>query len=200
MRLPKPDAMPEPISDHEHAILEAILRAAYVRRAFFGLFGPYSRKLVVVKQSVRTMIPALVASIPEEQRQPWLEKDMIHLRRSFPALSTDTFDDYVEKSRTEGIITKPLDLPVMSKILSLEEQAEIWKGGTAGGWSVFRERFPESGGLISFSRAGIGKNGTRALVEVGDAIDGAAGMGHMFLLAREAGSWRVVDSIAVWIS
>jgi hypothetical protein len=192
--------MIEPISDHEHAVFEAVLRAAYVRRAFFGLFGPYRRKLVVVKQKAKTIIPALVASIPEEQRQPWLERDISHWCQEFPALSSDTINDFVEKSRVEGIINSPFDLPVKTRILSLEEHDEIWKRGTAGGWSIFRERFPESGGMISFSRAGIGKNGTQAFVEVGDAIDSLSGMGRKFFLVRETNSWRVVGSTASWIS
>jgi hypothetical protein len=180
--------MSEPVSDHEHAVFETVLRAAYIRRGFFGLFGPYRRKLVVVKQEARTFIPALVAVIPEEERQPILEKEIAHWGQRFPTLSLNTISDYVEKSRVEGIITRPFDLPVRS---------EIWP---FGGWFAFRERFPKSGELISFSRAGIGKDGTQAIVEVGDAVDGLAGMGQMFFLVCEANSWRVVSSMATWIS
>ena len=61
------------------------------------------------------------------------------------------------------------------------------------GWKTFYERFPDSHGIIKFSRVAFLRGADQAIVYVQWAGHWVAGDDGYYLLRRVNGKWRVVD-------
>lgn len=92
--------------------------------------------------------------------------------------------------------------PQIEKLVYLEhgEWNDIFRWNSDGGWNVFRARYPESHGIISFSRVGLDAQGQQALLCCGAQYDYLMGRGdYVFLKLMEDG-WQIVKRELAWMS
>jgi hypothetical protein len=75
----------------------------------------------------------------------------------------------------------------------------IFKSGL-NGWDKFYRQFPNSLGIISFSRAGLNSKGDQALVYMARGCGGSCGSGNYLLLVKKNGEWIVQQKFMVWVS
>jgi len=80
-----------------------------------------------------------------------------------------------------------------------EKIEQIFKNGLDG-WSEFYRQFPDSGGLIALSRAGLDSSGNQALVYMRHSCGGLCGTGHYMLLVKNEQRWVVQKKFMAWIS
>ncbi|MCJ8345029.1 hypothetical protein MJH12_05775 [bacterium] len=64
----------------------------------------------------------------------------------------------------------------------------------------FYKKYPESNGVISFSRVGFSKDKTKALIEIGQYIDGLYAYGAFIVLQKVQGKWKIISNHETWIS
>ena len=68
------------------------------------------------------------------------------------------------------------------------------------GWEQFYRAYPESSGLITFSRVGFNRQHNQALVYLGIQSDYLAGRGYLILLTKENDHWNIENITTSWIS
>lgn len=65
-------------------------------------------------------------------------------------------------------------------------------------WEQFYKIFPNSIGLVEFSRAVISRDGNHALIYMGHYAGGLAGVGSLHYLTRRGEAWIVSSVVGVW--
>ena len=78
-----------------------------------------------------------------------------------PILSQETIDDYVAKNAKSYQLTKSLDIKLKYTLIPKEKIEKIFDGLPS---SEFYRQFPDSGGYIALSRAGLNTSGDQAHV------------------------------------
>ncbi len=97
---------------------------------------------------------------------------------------------------------KPTPLPPLRadrKVIMLthKEQERIFAHGW---WPAFYKRFPNSTGLTRVSLPGYSKDGSEAVVMLGNQRQGRWGHGTLYFLVRDNGRWRVSGKMGLWVS
>jgi len=83
-----------------------------------------------------------------------------------------------------------------------QDQAEsgVIFGDSDRGWEVFRERYPGSHGIITFSRVGFDTDNSQALVCLGAQYGWLVGHGRYLLLQRCNDAWKIDAELRAWMS
>jgi len=109
----------------------------------------------------------------------------------------------VDSCRSRNAASYPLspslDLEQDYALITQEEFEETFRGGHSMR-DAFLARYPEPGGVVTFSRVGFGPKGDTALVRMAFVCGDLCGAGGLYLLAKEEGSWRVQEHLAAWMS
>src|SRR5262245_43172934 len=127
------------------------------------------------------------------------ENDWSRMKGQFTSLSQETIDDYVKKNAKTHQLTNSFDLKLKYIITPREEIERIFKSGLDG-WGEFYKKFPDSGGYIGLSRAGINPGGNQAFVYMQHSCGGLCGSGHYLLLVKNDRGWVVQNKFMAWIS
>lgn len=114
-----------------------------------------------------------------------------------PILSQETIDDYVAKNAKSHQLTKSLDIKLKYTLISKEKIEQIFDGLPS---SEFYRQFPDSGGYIALSRAGLNIRGDQALVYMHHICGGLCGSGHYLALVKKNGEWVVQQNFRSWVS
>lgn len=142
-----------------------------------------------------------------DQPSPWSgfsddEKDKFYedLKKSSPALMPETVDDLQAKNKEEYTFTRRFDIKRRYVFISEEEINTIFdKRGF--GWDKFYQKYPGSGGFLTFSRVGFNADKTQALVYQSYSCGDLCGGGTYYLLTKENGIWTVKGSVGpAWVS
>lgn len=127
------------------------------------------------------------------------ESHRAYLKAEFSnSIAKDTLEDFYNNNRNIRSFDTNLSLNVSFYILTQEEQNQILD--TDDGWRQFYQAFPESPGILTFSRVGFNIQANQALVYVGNQVDHLAGRGYYVLLSKEGGEWIVNELVVAWIS
>jgi hypothetical protein len=114
-----------------------------------------------------------------------------------PILSQETIDDYVAKNAKSHQLTTSLDIELKYTLIPKEKIEKIFDGLPS---SEFYRQFPDSGGYIALSRAGLNTRGDQALVYMRHICGGLCGSGHYLLLVKKNREWVVQKHFRPWIS
>jgi hypothetical protein len=122
-----------------------------------------------------------------------------HISLGLPGISRQTVLDFITKNSTP-ISTMPCQ-PEIDDLVFLSEQAFAGIFGQVDdGWEVFRREYPNSRGVVQFSRVGLDAKLTQAVVCFGAQYDWLMGYGEYILLTRHDEAWRVAAALQAWIS
>jgi hypothetical protein len=129
-----------------------------------------------------------------------LSSDVVsNLKQQFSSISQETIDDFVRKNAKSHQLTKSFDIKLKYALTPKEKIEQIFKSGLDG-WSEFYKQFPNSGGYIALSRAGLNPGGDQALVYIEHVCGWLCGSGHYLLLAKNDHRWAVQKSFMAWVS
>ena len=67
-------------------------------------------------------------------------------------------------------------------------------------WGNFYIDYPNSAGIISFTRIGFNKTHTEALLETGITYASLGGFGNIVYLEKKNNNWIIVDKFGTWVS
>ncbi len=68
------------------------------------------------------------------------------------------------------------------------------------GWDDFYKLYPESQGIISFSKVGFSKDGMQALVFANTARDYENNSGELIILVKIEGKWVIQLRECIWVA
>jgi hypothetical protein len=125
------------------------------------------------------------------------------LRKFLPDLSEETLADFLAKNRKPHPVEPHFTLGGQLDCLSTEDLERIFlpDDTTAqAGWDRFYELYPQSEGIVSFSRVGFDANVTQALVYTAQSRDALYGRGTYWLCVKSGERWAVLQSNTAWVS
>jgi hypothetical protein len=91
-----------------------------------------------------------------------------YLRESL-SLDEETLDDFITKNREQHPVEPDLNPGGRLICVDDKEFQEIFKDND--GWDRFRRTFPESDGTLRFSRVGLNRSVTQAVLYAGQQFD-----------------------------
>ena len=113
------------------------------------------------------------------------------------APSPDTVVDFERKARGLCILKPQFGDPGSYKVVTQEELDRIFKGGQ---WGDFYKKYPQAGGVWTFSRPGYNPARNEAVLYVGHSCGSLCGTGHLYFLAKRNDQWTVQNRLMLWIS
>jgi hypothetical protein len=132
-----------------------------------------------------------------DQHFPGLFDNSQYIRQELPSLSDATLSDYKQKNKEQSSLKDSFKLKIKHVLI---DEEEIKRAIKDAGWKSFYEKYPESGGLVSFSRVGFNAATNQALVYFEHWCGGLCGSGNYILLRKEGEGWKVVSVSRAWNS
>jgi hypothetical protein len=114
-------------------------------------------------------------------------------------LGPDTVDDYLNKGRESRSIEPRSMGGVDFVVLDQSIIATFFQKGPDG-WADLKARYPDIGGVLTFSRVGFNHDMNQALVYAGWSCGPRCGQGDYFFLQKQAGAWTIKKKYNLWIS
>jgi len=184
--LPLPLEQPFHLEAESDAVYSAVIRDMYVES---------SVNLLVIEEADGCPTKDDVA----DGKIAHLRADMEEWAfNAMPSLEPETIDDLHTDSKA-CFLNRRLNVAVDYIVVDSKEIERFFKDGLEG-WTGFYRRYPNSSGIISFSRIGFNRERNQALVSSSRGCGGLCGSGHYVLLSKSHGSWRVDNMVMTWVS
>ena len=126
------------------------------------------------------------------------ERACFYMRENLEGLEEETLIDFFTKNREQHPVEPDLNPEGRLICLSDEEFQHIFRNRE--GWDRFRKAFPESDGTLRFSRVGLNRDVTQAMIYAGQQFDWHIGSGGYWLFSKSGGAWTEVGRLGTWIS
>jgi hypothetical protein len=121
-----------------------------------------------------------------------------YLRENLGGLDEETLNDFLAKNREQHPIGPDLNPGGRLVCVGDAEFGHIFRDGD--GWARFRREFPESDGTLRFSRVGLDRSVTQAMLYAGQQFDWNIGSGGFWLFSKLDGEWTEGARVGNWIS
>ncbi len=106
-------------------------------------------------------------------------------------INKDTLDDYVAKNDQQQHLERLFDLKVEYELVNNNDYLKLMFEGT------FHKKYPDTLGIIYFSRVGFNQEKTQALIY--RKMQTPSGRADYFLLVKEKGIWKIACEKMDWI-
>jgi len=119
--------------------------------------------------------------------------------KRFVGLAPETVDDYLSKNESDAQIEHQLTVPVNYSLVSEPELKSFFQKGPSG-WAGFYAKYPDSTGVIRFSRVGFNGARDQAFLYVSQACGPLCGRGNYVFLIKNNGGWQIQKELMLWVS
>ncbi|OLE51366.1 MAG: hypothetical protein AUG51_22965 [Acidobacteria bacterium 13_1_20CM_3_53_8] len=179
------EAIPSVIAEEsdEYAVYSAVIS---------GTYGARSNQLIVIAGHAgycKAGDTAFVAS--EEGQAP-------------SGVPTALYNEYLSKNMQCMKLDARFDVNVRYTLIGDDEISELQTHNTRAVpdrfWVYFYKKFPNSVGLIYFSRVAFNSARDQALISVEYSCGGTCGEGDFVLLKKEQNIWKIQNKIGLWVS
>jgi hypothetical protein len=119
------------------------------------------------------------------------------------APSAETRSDFDAKSKNECPLKENWGDTTLYKTFPHNEYRQLFDRKRLkkhDGWKEFYEKHPKAAGFWTFSRPGYNSDRDEALLYVAHNCGWLCGTGHLYLLAKKNGQWKVINRLFLWIS
>ncbi len=182
---------------HEHLRDYEIYNRLFQDKTWAVTGGGNAEASTLVVFNKTTMDPAFQEQdIVQDQSSlwGWLSVHVSDLRRS-------TFESFVRKNQAAIKLNRShFSDTRVTLVNNSSGHFPLYELEGVPSWSVFYDRYPDSAGIIVFSRVGFSSDGGQALLYYGRQWAELGGAGRMVVLQREDSDWRVIDAIKIWDS
>lgn len=115
-----------------------------------------------------------------------------YLYDSTPSLYKNTIEDFKEVNKESQTLDVSLSLnkPYEYITLPIDEN----------GWIELEQKYPNAISITSLSKIGFNKELDQALVFMSYYCGNKCGLGNIYFLVRKEGTWKIENTIGVWIS
>lgn len=110
--------------------------------------------------------------------------------------------DFLIKNEVSSTLENKFPKEISHTFITAEQLVKDFEYELDGmmNWELFREKYPKTDSIYTFSRAGFSKDGNEALVFVTFWCFSACGEGNYYIMKKENGEWKIVDDLMTWIS
>jgi hypothetical protein len=124
------------------------------------------------------------------------------LSDSNPNIDSSLFDNYILQNDTSYCFSNNFNCPDLQiRLISTSELQYIFEGQDINNdWDKFYIDYPNSNGIINFTRIGFSKNHTQALFEIGRQYGSLGGEGQIVYLEKINNLWVIRNFVPTWIS
>ena len=129
---------------------------------------------------------------------PGDERMLSYLCENLEGLDEETLNDFLAKNREQHPSEPDLNLGGRLVCVDDEEFEHIFRDGE--GWARFRREFPESDGTLRFSRVGLDRDVSQAVLYAGQQFDWNIGSGGFWLFSKLDGEWTEAGRVGSWLS
>jgi hypothetical protein len=150
---------------------------------------------LIVLQSQTTGCPVYEDESPKRE---WGPAEPFHqvVKEMMPEVESQLLDDYLEKNKTpESLKVLDLDLNYV-----LVNDSDLPNDEFDRFWTKFYKKFPDSSGIIFFSKVGFNAKHDQAFVYAGRSCGGLCGAGEYILLQKLNGMWVIKQERGLWVS
>jgi hypothetical protein len=159
-------------------------------------------KFIVNDEIKLIVIQAETTNFPmyedESVKEVWDVTEPFHqmVSKLMPEAEMQTIDNYllVNKTRQE---VKVWNLGINYVIV---RNSDLPGDRLESFWEEFYKKYPNSSGLVFFSRVGFNERHDQAFVYVGRSCGGLCGSGDYVLLTKVNGQWVVTGEQNLWVS
>jgi len=145
---------------------------------------------VIIRERTSTGYPPGMASMKSSEEN---ERDVL------ASASVQTRGDFDTRNQTACKLDPHIRPTERIQILTfLEEQASFPRG--SGNWKAFYKKYSGATGFTILSRIGFNAAGDQALVYLGNSCELLCGRGHLVLLRKHKGNWKIVKQADIWIA
>jgi hypothetical protein len=109
------------------------------------------------------------------------------------------YRDLKRKDKPELVLRRQLTISKHYQLVPPAQVADM-NASDVGFWDQFRKTYPQSRGLLNFSRAAFDWRRSKAMVSASFSLDSDYGIGVLFLLEKKDSRWSIVDHILIWVS
>ena len=169
------------------------------RKLFNGTIADEQEVLVTCLAQLHLGERQVVRSMTRSGLQvPPDERMLSYLRENLEKLDETTLTDFLAKNREPHPIEPHLKSGGRLVCVSDEEFEHIFRD--ADGWARFRLEFPGSDGTLRFSRVGLDRDVTQAILYAGQQFDWNVGSGGFWLFGKLDEEWTEAGRVGSWIS
>ena len=126
------------------------------------------------------------------------ESMLSYLRGNLPGLGEETLADFLAKNRERHPVGPDFDPE--GRLVCLDDEAFCHVFREGEGWERFRREFSHSDGTLRFSRVGLDRGVTQALIYAGQQFDWNVGSGGYRLFTKREGAWTEGAKVGAWLS
>ena len=130
----------------------------------------------------------------DENKENW---DQVKIR--LPKLSDDLIKVFESRLKSPTRLERRFNLGLSYVLVDHREFERVWDK-SPDWWSEFYKKYPDSGGVVTFSNVAFSKDGDQALVYFFHWCRQLCGTGHYLLLNKNEKTWTVVNKGEMWIS
>ena len=150
-------------------------------------------KLMVLEAETTSFVMVEDNSLEPEWKHPTAFHKM--LKETMPDAESQTLDNYLLRNETPELL-KVWNLDVKHVLVTRSDLPD----SLGDFWGEFAKKFPNSAGLISFSKVGFNNQHDQALVYVGLSCGWLCGEGKYVLLKKVNGKWAIQKEQSLWVS
>jgi len=118
------------------------------------------------------------------------------MNKSMPEAEVQTLDNYLLSNKTRQEL-KVWNLGINYVVVTGDDLPD---GSFENFWEKFYKKYPNSPGLVFFSKVGFNNRHDQAFVYVGRSCGGLCGAGEYVLLNKVNGEWEVLNEQNLWVS
>ena len=111
------------------------------------------------------------------------------------AVHSETIADFLTKNRAPHPVHPDFTLGRRLRVLTEKERERIFRDGPGSDWVRLSDVFPETDGILSFSRVGFNADVTQALMEECIVRGPMEGRANYWLFTQEKGRWKAVGRV-----
>jgi hypothetical protein len=173
------------LKNYEASFVDSFLGSQFVGIFLDGIIAPDTPLVIREKLSIHEIMTGwnnmadFTANLIQEAKQQKNKK------------SVEAVRDFCSKNSSESTINEIGTLSIKHVVLT-EEQAKTLFSDWSKGWEIFYQTYPKSPGIIELSRPGFSKDGTVAIIYMGQSANMIAGAGQLSVFQKKDGEW--VDS------
>jgi hypothetical protein len=134
----------------------------------------------------------------ESVREKWAVTESFHqlMNKWMPEAELQTLDNYVLSNKTRQEL-KVWNLGINYVLI---RDSDLPDGTIENFWATFYKKYPNSPGLVVFSKVGFNDRHDQAFVYVARSCGGLCGAGDYVLLNKVNGEWVVLNEQGLWVS
>jgi len=151
-------------------------------------------KLLVLDSQVTAYVPYENAAMRKELGKAGPFSTTI--QRLIPEAETETLNNHLTANSFSG----PLTVSAPDLNIAIANVSDLIDSDVGTFWSEFYKRYPNSYGIIYFSRVGFNNRFDQAFVYVQQSCADTCGAGSYVLLGKTNGNWHILHEEVLWTS